>query len=123
MGFNREDLEKIIKEQFNMPSISLTIRKQIHKFVTELGLSYKEIAQALVFYVEVDKGQLDPKYGIGIVPYVIDRSKPYFARLKKEKEERLKSLENKKNEETIIFKPQPRERKRPKKIDIEDLEV
>jgi len=68
MSFNREDLEKIIKEQFNMPSISLTIRKQIHKFVTELGLSYKEIAQALVFYVEVDKGQLDPKYGIGIVP-------------------------------------------------------
>lgn len=106
-----------------MPSISPTIKKQIHKYVTELGLSYKEIAQALVFYVEIDKGELNPKYGIGIVPYVIDRSKAYFFKLKKEKEARFESLKNKKEEEILVLSPKLKKKKKPEKIDIENLEV
>jgi hypothetical protein len=124
MDFKREDLEKIIKEQLNIPTISPLINRQIGKYVTGLGYSYKEIAQALVFYLEVDNGVFDPKYGIGIVPYVIDRSRAFFEQKRREKEEQIKSLINKGNQVDIILKPEKlQEKKKIRKINIEELEV
>jgi hypothetical protein len=123
MDFKRPELEQIIKDQLNIENITPLINRQIGKYVTGLGFTYKEIAQALVFYSEVDKGVFDPKYGIGIVPYVMDRSKAFFEQKRKEKEKQMKSLISKSNEPDIILKPQKlQEKKKIRKINIEELE-
>lgn len=123
MDFKRADLEKLIKEYFGIDKITSLMNTQIGKFVTERGYSYKEIAQALVFFAEIDKGTLELKYGLGIVPVVMDRSKMFFERKRKEKEEQLKSLENKDEQSNIIlYKQKQKATRKIEKISLEELE-
>lgn len=123
MDFTRADLEKIILEQFNISKLTPLLNTQIGKFITERGYSYKEIAQALVFFVEIDKGVLDTKFGLGIVPHVMDRAKAFFEQKRREKQQQLDSLKNVKNESDIILQPQKLKNKRKiNKINLEELE-
>lgn len=123
MDFTRADLEKIVLEQFNLTKMTPLLNTQIGKFITERGYSYKEIAQALVFFVEVDKGEIDVKFGLGIVPHVMDRAKAFFEQKRREKQKQLESLKNVNNEIDIILQPQKLKNKRTiKKINLEELE-
>jgi hypothetical protein len=88
--FNRKDLEEVIFKEFEINSLTPLINSQIGKLITERGYSYKEIAQALVFFTQVDNGKYDPKYGIGIIPFIMDRAKAFFEQKRREKEKAIK---------------------------------
>jgi hypothetical protein len=119
--FNRKDLEEVIFREFEINSLTPLIISQIGKFITERGYSYKEIAQALVFFTQVDKGEYDPKYGIGIVPFVMERAQLFFEQKRRDKEKQLKSIKT--DVPNIILEPKELKRKRKlQRINIEGLE-
>jgi hypothetical protein len=119
--FNRKDLEEVIFREFEINSLPPLINTQIGKLITERGYSYKEIAQALVFFTQVDNGKYDPKYGIGIVPFVMDRAKEFFEQKRREKEKQIKSVKS--DIPDIILEPKELKRKRKlQRINIEELE-
>lgn len=123
MEFTRKDLERMILEQFEINQITPIINSQIGKMITERGYSYKDIARALVFFVEIEKGTYDPKYGIGIVPFVMDRAQAFFERKRIEKKKQLENLKQNKDKPIIILKPQKlKKKKKLDKINLEDLE-
>ena len=101
--YTKEELNKLICELYSIPKITPLIRKQINKFVLELGLSYKEIAQALYFFIKVEKKEPELKYGIGIVPHTLADAKNYFKKLKKQKEEQIKSIKIANSKPDIIL--------------------
>ncbi len=120
----KSELREIICDVLQIPKLNGMLEAQINRFVVELGLSYRDIAQALVFYFEVEKNVYDPKYGMGIVPHVKDRANAYFAKKRKEKEQQLQSVEDASNTPDIILKVTNIKRRKEKpKIDIENLDV
>jgi hypothetical protein len=120
----KSELREIICDVLKIPKLNGMLEAQINRFVVELGLSYRDIAQALVFYFEVEKNVYDPKYGMGIVPHVKDRANTYFANKRKEKQKQLQSVEEASKTPDIILKVTKIKRRKEKpKIDIENLEV
>lgn len=124
MDITKNELREIICDVLKIEKTTATIEGQIHRYVMELELTYKEIAQALVFFVEVEKGDVEVKYGIGIVPHSIDRARLYFQKLKKEKEKQLQSIdEANKIPDILLEVKQIRRRRKLNKIDIDKIEV
>jgi hypothetical protein len=120
----KSELREFICDVLNIPKLNSMLEAQINRFVIELGLTYKEIAQALVFYIEVEKKNYDPKYGLGIIPHVKDKANAYFDRKRKEKQQQIKSVKEANQQPDIILtvKEVKPKRSRPK-IDIENLDV
>lgn len=122
--FSKKDLREMICKILNIEKTTPSIETQMHKYVMELGLTYKEIAQALVFYAEVEKGDIDPKYGIAIVPHVIDRARKYFYKLKKDKEKQIQSVKDANNIPDILLEVKEiKKRRKLAKIDINEIDV
>lgn len=122
--FSKKDLREMICQVLKIEKTNTTIEGQIHKYVMELGLSYKEIAQALVFFVEVEQGAVEPKYGIAIVPHVVDRAKSYFANLKRQKEKQIQSVKDANNIPDILLEVKEiKKRRKIAKIDINEIDV
>lgn len=120
---DKKGLRKEICNILKIPKVTEIIEKQINKYVVELGMSYKEIAQALAFFIEVEKGDYIPKYGIAIVPTIRDRSNEFFAKRRRQIEEQLKSIDKNK-EDPIILKANAIKKRRPlPKIDIEKIDL
>ena len=107
MEFGREDLDKIICEEFKIEKVNSMMNKQIVKFVTEFEYTYKEIAQALLFFIDIEKGDADIKYGLGIIPHVMDRSRSYIRKLEIQRNQQIRSVKKAKESEdekiNIIF--------------------
>lgn len=108
----RAELETIIKTEYNLAEITPLIGRQIGRFRLEHGYTYKQIARAVVYLVQIRNQRFDPMFGIGTVPNVMDESERYFERLKREREARLKSLETNKEASNIILKPKMQQKKR-----------
>jgi len=124
MEMDKKELRKLICELLHIPKITLTIENQIHRYVIELGLSYKEIAQALVFFLEVEKGEIDPKFGIGIVPHVVERAKEYFLQLKKQREQQINSIKEAEKQPDIILRVgKLKKRRKLGQIEIDKIDV
>lgn len=118
----KSELRELICDVLKIPKLNGMLEAQINRFVVELGLDYKEIAQALVFYYEVEGNPYDPKYGMGIVPHVRDRANAYFDKKRKEKQKQLESVKT--AQPDIILKVDKiTRRKKIPKIDIENLDV
>jgi hypothetical protein len=116
----REFICDVTKEQ----KVSQMVEAQINRFVIELGFSYKEIAQALVFYVEVEGNKYDPKFGLGIIPHIRNRANAYFEKKRKAKEKQIESVKEANKQPDIILKvAKIKRRKEQPKIDIENLDV
>lgn len=78
--FTRIDLEQKIKEIFGLERITPLIDTQITKFVREKGYNFKDIAIALIYYYIEKDGDIKRGHGgIGIVPYVMNEAKAWFA--------------------------------------------
>lgn len=101
------------------------ILRQINKYVNEHGWSYKDIARAFAYYVEVQGNTPDPKYGIGIVRFVMDEARKYYETLQKQKEAQIKAANEQKNSEQskIVITVAPGRDKtiRKRSIDISQL--
>jgi hypothetical protein len=116
----REFICDVTKEQ----KVSQMVEAQINRFVIELGFTYKEIAQALVFYVEVEGNKYDPKFGLGIIPHIRNRANAYFEKKRKDKEKQIESVKEANKQPDIILKvAKIKRRKEQPKIDIENLDV
>lgn len=120
----KKELIEIICDALGITKPTKLILTQINKYVVELGLSYKEIGQALVYFMEVKDGDYKTEYGIGIVPHVIDEARIYFKRLKRQKDEQMESIKEAERQPDIILKPKTiRKRRRLETIEINDLDV
>lgn len=124
MEIGKNELREIICDTLKIPKTTPLIESHIHKYIMELGLTYKEIAQALVYYVEVKGGEYIPMYGLGIVPNVLNEAKAYFAQKRREKENQIRSIEEAKKQPDIILEVKKiKKRKKIQPIDIDKLDV
>lgn len=124
MEIGKKELREIICDTLKIPKTTPLIESHIHKYIMELGLTYKEIAQALVYYIEVKGGEYIPMYGLGIVPNVLNEAKAYFEQKRREKENQIKSIEEAKKQPDIILEVKKiKKRKKIQPIDIDKLDV
>ena len=122
----KKELCDIICHFLGCEECNAMVLRQINKYVTEHGWSYKDIARAFAYYVEVQGNPPDPKYGIGIVRFVMDDAKKYYSALERQKEEQIKAAEKAKQEQNtkkiIITTVSERQKTiRRHNIDIEKL--
>lgn len=121
----KQELCKIICQLMGWEECSAMVLRQINKYVNEHGWSYKDIARAFAYYVEVQGNTPDPKYGIGIVRFVMDDARKYYDALQKQKEAQIKAANEQKNKEQnkIVITVAPDRQKTIKKrnIDISKL--
>lgn len=124
MEIGKNELREIICDTLKIPKTTPLIESHIHKYIMELGLTYKEIAQALVYYVEVKGGEYIPMYGLGIVPNVLNEAKAYFEQKRRERENQIRSIEEAKKQPDIILEVKKiKKRKKIQPIDIDKLDV
>lgn len=125
--FKRTDLEQMICEVMGLSTITPMISKQINRFILDYDMSFKEIARCVVWYVEVFGGELNPVYGIGIIPNIREKAAAYFKQLEldqqRQAEQARKVIEIQDN--NIIFNVNnvPRRKREPKKLDISEINV
>lgn len=118
----KQELLNFICDIYNIDKCNDMILKQIHKYVTERGYEYIEIARALSYFVDIQGNEPQLKYGIGIVPYIFKEAQDYYKKLKQQKEEQIKAAkENKKIDNSIICCKLKKENKRKRNIDINKL--
>jgi len=121
----KQELCKIICQLLGCEECNAMILRQINKYVNEHGWSYKDIARAFAYYVEVQGNTPDPKYGIGIVRFVMEDAKRYYDTLQKQKEEQIKAAEKAKKttQNKIIVNVAPGREKtiRRRNIDISKI--
>ena len=120
----KQELLKFICDMYGIDECNSMILKQINKYVTEHRCDYIDIARALSYFVDVEGGMPDIKFGIGIVESRLEISKKYFEKLRREKEERLRAAERlKKNSANtkVIQCKMPQKNKNKKRIKIEEL--
>lgn len=123
MAFTRLDLENKIKEIYEIDTIPTLIQNQITKYIREYQWSYKDIARALYyFFVEMDN-DTSRSQGIGIVPFIMEDSKKFFADLERKQElARQEASEYKQNEVIVIKCKRPEKgRKNKQLIHIENI--
>ena len=101
------------------------ILRQINKYVNEHGWSYKDIARAFAYYVEVQGNTPDLKYGIGIVRFVMDDARKYYETLQKQKEAQIQAAKEtaaqEQNKVIITAAPERKKTIRKRSIDISQL--
>ena len=121
----KQELCKIICQLMGCEECNAMILRQINKYVNEHGWSYKDIARAFAYYVEVQGNAPDPKYGIGIVRFVMDDARKYYEALQKQKEAQIKAANEQKNskQNKIVITVAPGRDKtiRKRSIDISQL--
>lgn len=91
-SYTRADLEQLTKDLLGITELPFQIKRQIRDFTVERGYSYKGIARALCFLVDVKQFDLRAsyqQYGIGIVKNVYIDAQNHFERLRQEKEKQL----------------------------------
>ena len=93
----KAELLVFIADMLEIPECNTMILQQVHKYITEHGYKPIEIARALSFFVDVQGRTPEIKYGIGIVPHVMEDSRKYFKRLELQKAEQEKAAEKNKN--------------------------
>lgn len=84
---DKEELEKYIKQLFQIDNLSPKIRKQIKTYREEYNYSYSAIRKTLIYFFEVKGNSIEKaKGGIGIVPYCIEQASNYWYDLWETKE-------------------------------------
>lgn len=89
----KKELMDFICEILGIERCNALILSQINKNVTEREYTYKDIARALCYYVDVLGRPMDPKYGIGIVPIIMDDARAYFEQERRKQEEQRRAAQ------------------------------
>lgn len=93
---HKEKFENYVKQLFGYKTIPAWVTKQINKMIAEYGYDYLTMWKALTFFYEVEHGDLEKAHGgVGIIPFVVDRSEQYWNTLA---EARAKNIGVKENE-------------------------
>lgn len=88
-SYTRANLDELIKGLLGITEIPFQIKRQIREFTTERGYSFKGIARALCYIVDVQKFDLRAgyeTYGIGLVKTHYNQAQTYFEKLRIERE-------------------------------------
>ena len=125
--FKRTDLEQMICEVMGLSTITPMISKQINRFILDYDMSFKEIARCVVWYVEVFGGELNPVYGIGIIPNIREKAAAYFKQLELDQQkqaiEAQKIVEYQDNNIIFNIKSLKHNKRKQKQLDINDINV
>ena len=125
--FKSTDLEQMICEVMGLSTITPMISKQINRFILDYDMSFKEIARCVVWYVEVFGGELNPVYGIGIIPNIREKAAAYFKQLELDQQkqaiEAQKIVEYQDNNIIFNIKSLKHNKRKPKQLDINDINV
>ena len=105
--FTRNDLEQYICEVMEIDSITPMIAKQINRLVLDVGMTWKEIARCICWYVEVNNKKLSVIYGISIVENFRIETAKYFKKLELDQQEQLRQAKKvvEYQDNNIIFNP------------------
>ena len=122
----KKELCEIICKLMGCEECNTMILRQINKYVNEHGWSYKEIARAFAYFVEVEGNTPDPQFGIAIVKFKMDAARKYYAQLEQQRAAQLKAAEEAKKKEEqkkIVISVAPDRKKtiRKRNIDISKL--
>lgn len=122
--FGKNQLREEICRMLSIPKLTPLIEKQVRDMVTELGVSYLDIAQALAYFLDIKKGKYESMYGIGILRNVLPESKAFFEKIKEEKQKQIKSVEQANKQPDIILNvKETRKRRKIKTINIDELDL
>ena len=125
--FKRTDLEQMICEVMGVSTITPMISKQINRFILDYDMSFKEIARCVVWYVEVFGGELNPVYGIGIIPNIREKAAAYFKQLELDQQkqaiEAQKIVEYQDNNIIFNIKSLKHNKIKPKQLDMTDINI
>ena len=86
--YSKAELEQLIKDLLDITELPFQIKRQIRDF-TERGFTYKGIARALCYLIDVKGFNFRAsyqQYGIGIVKTVYIEAQNFFEKLRQEKE-------------------------------------
>ena len=122
----KKELCNIICKLMGCEECNTMILRQINKYVNEHGWSYKDIARAFAYFVEIEGNTPDPQYGIAIVKFKMDAAKKYYAQLEQQRAAQLKAAQEaaeKKEEQRIVITAAPGREKtiRRRNVDISKL--
>ena len=125
--FTQNDLLDLIKEVMGIQTITPMIKKQINRFILEDDMTFKEIARCIVWYVEVQGGELNTIYGLGIIPNIREQAGQYFQKLELDQQKQLaeaqKIVEYQDNNIIFNIKSLKHKKRQPKQFNIEDIKV
>jgi len=69
------------------------ILRQINKYVNEHGWTYKDIARAFAYFVEIEGNKPDPRYGIAIVKFKMEEARKYYGELERQKNKQIQAAQ------------------------------
>jgi hypothetical protein len=125
--YTREDLFALIKEVMGIESVTPMISKQVNRFILEYDMTFKEIARCIVWYVEVNGGQLSTLYGLGIIPNIRENAAKYFKQLELDQQKQLaeaqKIVEYQDNNIIFNIKSLKHKKRQPRQFNITDINV
>lgn len=127
--FTREDLEQYICEVMEIETITPMIAKQINRLVLEKGMTWKEIARCICWYVEVNKKKLSVIYGISIVENFRIETAKYFKKLELDQQEQLRQAKKvvEYQDNNIIFNIKnldlTNQKRTSKQLDFNDIQI
>lgn len=125
--YTRDDLFALIKDVMGIESVTPMISKQVNRFILEYDMTFKEIARCIVWYVEVNGGQLNTVYGLGIIPNIRENAAKYFKQLELDQQKQLaeaqKIVEYQDNNIIFNIKSLKHHKRQPRQFNIEDISV
>lgn len=126
-NITRQELEQIILEVMGATSITPVVKNQINRYVLEYGYTFKQIAQAIVWYDEVEHGTWKPQFGIAVVPNVMEQAQKYFKQLELDQQRQLaeaqKIVEYQDNNIIFNIKSLEHKKRKPKQLDINSIDL
>ena len=122
---DRKLLYHLISELYEIPFPNGLMLRQIKQFNQERKYTYENIRKALLYGKYVKNMSFQPKYGLGIVPYIIDDAVAYHDdQVKKAKDMEGKTISN---ERTVVKKKftsfDRDEKMKEKMINLEDIKL
>lgn len=121
----KKELIQFICEMFNVTECPEMILRQIHKYVTERRYDYLDIARALSYFVDIQGNTPQIKYGIGIVPVIMEQSRRYFKEQEEQRKQQIKAAEQAKKDnqlkKEIYIKVSDKKTLKKPRIDISKL--
>ena len=127
--FTRSDLEQYICEVMEIDSITPMITKQINRLVLDVGMTWKEIARCICWYVEVNNKKLSVIYGISIVENFRIETAKYFKKLELDQQEQLRQAKKvvEYQDNNIIFNIKnldlTNQKRTSKQLDFNDIQI
>lgn len=104
-----EILVKFIKQLFSIDSITPKIKKQIEDYHDNKAYTYSGIYKSLVWFYQIKKNSIDrANGGIGIVPYVYEDARNYYAAMwQAQQQNKAKPIEQWKPQVIEVHIPPP----------------